>query len=298
MLGIMNLSSVLDRLPLGALRAPPPQVAVVRLSGMIGPLSPLRGGLNSAALAATLERAFGLRPLSAVALAINSPGGAATQSALIAMRIRQLADEKKVPVMAFVEDLAASGGYWLATSADEIYAMETSIVGSIGVVTAGFGFQELIRRIGIDRRLYTAGERKAMLDPFLAEKPEDVERLKALQREVHEAFKAQVRSRRAGKLKVPEEELFTGEFWSGRRALDLGLIDGIGDLRGTLRQRFGEKVRLRVVGGGRGWLRRRLRLSVPTGDDLAGEEPAWPADWASQLLASLEARALWSRYGL
>lgn len=298
MLGAMNLSHLLDRLPLGALRTPPPQVAVVRLSGMIGPLSPLRSGLNGAVLAATFERAFGLRPLSAVALAINSPGGAATQSALIATRIRQLADEKKVPVMAFIEDLAASGGYWLATSADEIYAMETSIVGSIGVIAAGFGFHELIRRIGIDRRLYTAGERKAMLDPFLVEKPEDVERLKALQREVHEAFKFQVRSRRAGKLRAPEEELFTGEFWTGRRALELGLIDGIGDLWGILRQRFGERLRLRVVGGGRGWLRRRLRLSTLASNDLAVEETAWPADWTSQLLASLEARALWSRYGL
>src|SRR5208282_6166386 len=175
----MMLSRWLDRLPLGALRTPAPQVAVVRLAGVIGPLGPLRGGLSIASLAAPLERAFRMKPLAAVALALNSPGGAATQSALIAARVRQLAEEKGVPVIAFVEDVAASGGYWLAAAADEIYASETSIVGSIGVISAGFGFHELIARLGIRRRLYTAGERKAMLDPFLEENPADVERLKA-----------------------------------------------------------------------------------------------------------------------
>src|SRR5208282_2783942 len=188
----------------------------------------------------------------AVALALNSPGGAATQSALIAARVRQLAEEKGVPVIAFVEDVAASGGYWLAAAADEIYASETSIVGSIGVISAGFGFHELIARLGIRRRLYTAGERKSLLDPFLEENPADVERLKALQGEVHEAFKAHVRARRGSKLKASEEVLFNGEFWTGKRALELGLVDGIGELRETLRRRFGDKVRLRPVGGERG----------------------------------------------
>jgi signal peptide peptidase SppA len=292
MLGAMNLSTLLDRLPLGTLRTPAPQVAVVPLAGVIGPLGVLRSGLSIASLASTLERAFAMRPLAAVALAINSPGGAATQSALIAGRIRQLAEEKKVPVFAFIEDVGASGGYWLATAADEIYAMDSSIVGSIGVVAAGFGFHELIGRLGVRRRLYTAGARKAMLDPFLAEDPDDVDRLKALQREVHEAFKAQVRGRRGGKLKAPEDQLFSGEFWTGTRALELGLVDGLGELRGTLRRRFGEKVRLRLVGGERGWLRRRLRLAVPDAME------AWPAEWAPQLLSALETRALWSRYGL
>jgi len=289
----MTLSSWLDRLPLGALRTPAPQVAVVRLAGVIGPLGPLRGGLSIASLAAPLERAFRMKPLAAVALALNSPGGAATQSALIAARVRQLAEEKGVPVIAFVEDVAASGGYWLATAADEIYASETSIVGSIGVISAGFGFHELIARLGIRRRLYTAGERKAMLDPFLEENPADVERLKALQREVHEAFKAYVRARRGSKLKLPEEQLFNGEFWTGKRALELGLVDGIGDLRGTLRRRFGDKVRLRLVGGERGWLRRRLRLAA----EHAGQAAA-PVEWAAELLSALEARALWARFGL
>jgi len=289
----MMLSRWLDRLPLGALRTPAPQVAVVRLAGVIGPLGPLRGGLSIASLAAPLERAFRMKPLAAVALALNSPGGAATQSALIAARVRQLAEEKGVPVIAFVEDVAASGGYWLAAAADEIYASETSIVGSIGVISAGFGFHELIARLGIRRRLYTAGERKAMLDPFLEENPADVERLKALQREVHEAFKAYVRARRGAKLKLPEDELFSGEFWTGKRALELGLVDGIGDLRGTLRRRFGDKVRLRPVGAERGWLRRRLGLAA----DAAGAAAA-PAEWAAELLSALEARALWARFGL
>ncbi len=289
----MALATWLDRLPLGGLRKAAPQVAVLRLAGAIGPVGPWRGGLGLASLAAPIERAFGLKPLAAVALAINSPGGAATQLALIAGRIRQFAEEKKVPVLAFVEDVAASGGYWLATAADEIYASETSIVGSIGVISSGFGLNEFIERFGIRRRLYTAGERKSLLDPFLAEKPEDVARLKALQGDIHEAFKAQVRLRRGAKLKRPEEELFSGEFWTGRKALELGLVDGIGELRGTLRQRFGEKVRLTPVGGERSWLRRRLGL--PSGGGFAAETGT---EWAPELLAALEAKALWSRYGL
>ncbi|HYB09691.1 MAG TPA: S49 family peptidase [Alphaproteobacteria bacterium] len=289
----MSLTAFLDRLPIPALRPALPQVSVVRLFGVIGPLGPLRGGLNIAGVAGVLERAFKIKPLSAVALAINSPGGSASQSLLIAGRIRQLAAEKNVPVFAFVEDVAASGGYWLACAADEIYAAETSIVGSIGVISTGFGFQDLIKRLGIRRRLYTAGERKAMLDPFLAEDPDDIERLKALQHELHEAFKTQVRTRRANKLKASEDALFNGEFWTGRRALEFGLVDGIGDLRGTLRNRFGDKVRLRVVSGERGWLRRRLGLATVDAPAFA-----WPADWAPELIASLEARALWSRFGL
>jgi signal peptide peptidase SppA len=289
----MMSQHLLARLPLRVWRSFAPQVAVVRLAGVIGPLGPWRSGLSLAGLADSLERAFQMRPLAAVALAVNSPGGSATQSALIAGRIRQLAGEKGVPVLAFVEDVAASGGYWLATAADEIFASETSIVGSIGVIAAGFGFHELIKRLGVQRRLYTAGERKAMLDPFLVEDPGDIERLKSLQREVHEVFKAQVRSRRAAKFKAPEDSLFNGEFWTGRRALELGIIEGLGDLRGTLRGRFGEKVRLRVIGRERGWLRRRLGLGPST-----AEPAALPADWAAELLAAVEMRVLWARYGL
>lgn len=265
---------------------PRPTVAVVRLAGAIGMPLPLRGeSLSIASLAGALDRAFALKNLQAVALAINSPGGSAVQSALIARRIRALAVEKKVPVLAFVEDVAASGGYWLATAADEIYADECSIVGSIGVIAAGFGFPELLQRLGIERRVHTAGPRKAMLDPFRQERPEDVARLMELQQEIHEGFKAQVRERRAGKLKGDEAELFSGDIWTGRPALARGLIDGIGDLRSILRGRYGEKVKLVTVGAPRGWLRRRLGLARPEG-------------WAEQLAASLEERALWGRYGL
>jgi len=289
----MMFQNFLGRVPLRVWRSFAPQVAVVRLVGVIGPLVPWRSGLSLGGLAGVLERAFQMKPLAAVALMVNSPGGSASQSALIAGRIRQLATEKGVPVLAFVEDVAASGGYWIASAADEIFAVETSIVGSIGVIAAGFGFHELIKRLGIQRRLYTAGERKAMLDPFLVEDPGDIERLKSLQHEVHEVFKAAVRSRRASKLKAPEETLFSGEFWTGRRALELGLVDGIGDLRGTLRERFGEKVRLRLIGRERGWLRRRIGLGLPQAEPAGSH-----ADWAAEILAAAEGRSIWARYGL
>jgi signal peptide peptidase SppA len=263
-----------------------PVVAVVRLAGVIGSLGPWRGGLSLAGLAPALERAFAIPGLKAVALAINSPGGSPVQSSLIARRIRALAIEKKLPVLAFAEDVAASGGYWLATAGDEIYADESSIVGSIGVISAGFGFQEMLQRLGVERRVHTAGSRKSMLDPFRPERPEDVARLEALQREIHDSFKTQVRERRSGRLKGDEETLFSGEFWTGRRALDLGLIDGIGDMRTVLRDRFGDKVRLRLVGAQRGWLMRRLRLSI------------MPEDWARDLIGAVEERALWARFGL
>jgi signal peptide peptidase SppA len=271
--------------PLARLRGTP-VVAVVRLAGIIGSLGPWRGGLTLAGLAPTLERAFALGGTKAVALAVNSPGGSPVQSSLIAARIRALAGEKKLPVFAFAEDVAASGGYWLATAGDEIYADESSIVGSIGVISAGFGFQELLQRLGVERRVHTAGPRKAMLDPFRPESAEDVARLESLQREIHETFKAQVRNRRGARLKADDDTLFSGEFWSGRRALELGLIDGIGDMRTVLRARFGDKVRLRLVGGQRGWLMRRLRLATA------------PDDWARDLIGAIEERALWARFGL
>ncbi len=262
-----------------------PIVAVVRLTGVIGPLGPWRGGLSLAGLAPALERAFSLGGIKAVALAVNSPGGSAVQSSLIAKRIRALAAEKKLPVFAFAEDVAASGGYWLATAGDEIFADESSIIGSIGVISAGFGFQELLQRLGVERRIHTAGARKSMLDPFRPENAEDIARLEALQRDIHDGFKAQVRNSRGAHLKGDDDMLFSGEFWTGRRALELGLIDGIGDLRSVMRARFGEKVRFRVVGAPAGWLRRRLGLGAPE-------------EWARDLLAAAEERALWARFGL
>ena len=285
----MDMDSVLSRLPIKRFREPPPVVAVVRLAGIIGQLGPLRRGLALASLAPVIERAFRMRRLAAVALAVNSPGGSPVQAALIAGRVRALADEKGIPVFAFAEDVAASGGYWLALAADEVFADASSIVGSIGVVTSGFGFPELLKRAGIERRLHTAGDNKAMLDPFLDEKPGDVEHLTAIQGDIHETFKEHVRARRGDRLTAPEEELFSGAFWTGGRALELGLIDGIGDMRQVLRERFGDKVRLRPVGVRRGW--RPWRSGT-----IAA--PADPGDWASGLVAAVEERVMWNRFGV
>ena len=285
----MDRYSLLGRLPIGRFKEPPPVVAVIRLAGVIGALGPLRMGLTLSGLAGQIERAFKLPRLKAVALAVNSPGGAPVQAALIGGRIRALAEEKEIPVIAFAEDVAASGGYWLACAADEIYADGNSIIGSIGVISSGFGFHELLQRVGVERRLHTAGDKKSLLDPFTAEDPKDVARLKSLQKEIHESFKDQVRERRGERLKGSEKVLFSGEFWTGRKALELGLIDGLGDLRGVLRERYGEKLRLKRVDGVRPWWRRRL----PAGSAL----PA-PQDWAAGLLAAVEERAFWSRYGL
>ena len=285
----MDRYSLLGRLPVGRFKEPPPVVAVIRLAGVIGALGPLRMGLTLSGLAGQIERAFKLPRLKAVALAVNSPGGAPVQAALIGGRIRALAEEKEIPVIAFAEDVAASGGYWLACAADEIYADGNSIIGSIGVISSGFGFHELLQRIGVERRLHTAGDKKSLLDPFTAEDPKDVARLTSLQKEIHESFKDHVRERRGERLKGSEKVLFSGEFWTGRKALELGLIDGLGDLRGVLRERYGEKLRLKRVDGVRPWWRRRL----PAGSAL----PA-PQDWAAGLLAAVEERAFWSRYGL
>jgi signal peptide peptidase SppA len=265
---------------------PPPVVAVVRLTGFISAAGSglTRHGLNIAGVAGPLKAAFEAKRLAAVALVVNSPGGSPVQSALIAKRIRAHAAEKKVPVLAFVEDLAASGGYWLAAAADEIIVDDCSILGSIGVVTSGFGLHEAIGRLGIQRRLYTQGEHKRMLDPFLPENPEDVARLKALQAEMHDSFKAYVRGRRGDKLKGSDAELFNGDVWTGRKAVELGLADAIGDARSVLRSRFGDKVCLRVVGARRSWLRRILGRAE--GDLPAG------------LLAAVEDRLMWGRFGL
>jgi len=269
-----------------------PAVPVVRLSGVIAAAGGLLGsrGLSIESVAPLLARAFSLPGAKAVALAINSPGGSPVQSALIAQRIRLLAAEKKLPVIAFVEDVAASGGYWLACAADEIIADPASIVGSIGVVSAGFGFQDLLARYGVERRVHTSGERKAMLDPFRPEKPEDVERLKLLHAEIHDGFKDWVRERRTGKLKGEDSLLFSGEFWTGRRGLELGLIDGLGELRATLQARYGAKVHLPMVGP-----RRRLlsRFGLGMAIDGMGGDGIGPTT-----LAALEERLHWQRFGL
>ncbi len=263
---------------------------VLRLTGVIGLSTPLRPGLSIAAMARALERVFAVPNASAVALVINSPGGSPAQSHLIFRRIRDLAKEHDRRVIAFVEDAAASGGYMLACAADEIIADPSSIVGSIGVVGGSFGFDKLIAKIGVERRLYTSGDHKAMLDPFLPEDPSDVERLKTLQREIHRDFIALVKSRRGEKLTGPEETLFSGEYWTGRRALDFGLVDAIGDLRSSLRERFGDKVYTPLVTADRGLFGRRA-----FGVD-AGAFP--PLGLAEDMISALEVRAIWARYGL
>ncbi|WP_372886308.1 S49 family peptidase [Shimia sp.] len=255
----------------------PPTVAVLRLSGAIGTGS--RGALTDRALAPLIEKAFRRGKPAAVALEINSPGGSPVQSSLIGARIRRLAEEKNLPVIAFVEDVAASGGYWLAASADEIIADESSVIGSIGVISASFGAHVFLDRHGLERRVHTAGESKSMLDPFRAEKPEDVERLKGMLEQIHENFIGHVKQRRGSRL-GDAPELFTGEVWIGRRAQDLGLIDGIGHMMPVLKERYGKDVRLRRY---------------------EARRPIWRrfgATLAADALAAIEERAEFARFGL
>lgn len=260
-----------------------PVVAVIRLQGVIGAGGRFGAGLSDAALAGQIERAFRRGRPAAVALAVNSPGGSAAQSALIAARIRRLAEERKLPVYAFCEDVAASGGYWLATAADEIWADANSLVGSIGVIAAGFGLQDLIARIGVERRVHTAGARKSMLDPFRPEDPEDVARLDRILAAIHANFVEQVRARRGARL-APGDH-FTGEVWTGREALARGLVDGIGHLVPVMKARFGEKVRFALVEP-----RRPLLARLGAG--------AFAAEAAQAALDAVEERALRSRWGL
>ena len=227
-------------------RRPPPVVGVIRLTGVIGQPGPLRSGLNIQTLAPTIERAFRLPGLKAIALSVNSPGGSPAQSALIQQRIRDLAAEREVPIMAFVEDVAASGGYWLACAADEIFVNDNSILGSIGVISAGFGFVEAIEKLGIERRLHTTGSKKSLLDPFKPELPEDVARLRSVQQDIYNNFKDLVRIRRGQRLNLDENELFSGDFWVGKRAVEIGLADAVGDVRGIFHERYGKKVQIRT----------------------------------------------------
>ncbi len=293
----MDARSLLAYLPLRRFKEPPPVVGVLRLSGVIGGDRPLSRGMTLAAIENLIERAFKLPRLKAVALAVNSPGGSPTQSDLIAKRIRDLAQEHDVKVLAFCEDVAASGGYWLACAADEIFARETSIVGAIGVISAGFGFPELLKNYGIERRVHTSGEKKAMLDPFRPEQKNEIARLKALQKEIHDSFIATVRERRGDRLKGGDDTLFSGEFWTGKAAVELGLIDGLGEMRQVLRERFGEKVALRKIDGAKPWWRRRLGLDTWTGGPWVGGRAFDAQGAVSGLLAAAEERALWARYG-
>ena len=270
-------------------------IPVVRLSGVIGAVTPLRPGMSLAGVARTLERAFATKNAKAVALVINSPGGSPVQSRQIYLRIRQLAAEKKLPVLVFVEDVAASGGYMIACAGDEIFCDPSSILGSIGVVGGSFGFQELIRKIGVERRLYTAGAHKAMLDPFLAENPDDVARVKALQREIHAIFIALVKQSRGSRLKGADDVLFTGEYWAGETSISLGLADAIGDLRSTLRARYGDKVRTPVIAPASGMLSGLLGRKSAGASTLSSLEGF--SGLPDELISALETRAIWARFG-
>jgi signal peptide peptidase SppA len=280
------MSKILDFITLKNFRNRPPVVAVLPLLGTIAPKARFGQALNLSGLEKMIDQAFEVKRITAVALAINSPGGSPVQSALIMGRIRALSAEKKVPVFVFAEDVAASGGYLLALAGDEIYAHEASILGSIGVIFSGFGFPEVMKKIGVERRVYTAGDKKTMLDPFKPEVEEDISHIKALQQDIHVYFKNLVTERRGDKLKGGAETLFSGDVWTGAEALRLGLIDGIGDMRGVMRAKFGDKTRFKVIGGDKGWLRSSIGLEARS------------PGIAEQLLEALEARGLWSRFGL
>lgn len=284
------MPSLISRVIPRRFRASVVEIPVVRLSGAIMTgNSPLRQNLSLEGSAVQLEKAFANKHSPAVALSINSPGGSPVQSRLIYKRIRDLAEEKNKKVHVFVEDVAASGGYMIAIAGDEIIADPSSILGSIGVVSASFGFTELIKKIGVERRVHTAGKNKATMDPFQPEKASDVEHIKALQLEIHQTFIDMVKERRGSKLQ-DNDDLITGQFWTGITALQLGLIDGLGDMRSHLRKLYGEKTKLNLIQPSRGLLGRKNTGGISHAQMLgaAGES----------LMNVLEEKALWSRYGL
>lgn len=261
-----------------------PAIPVVRLQGVIA-ADQRQGRINLANVAPLLKRAFAMKTAPAVAIVINSPGGSPVQSRLISKRIRDLANEHNKPVLVFVEDAAASGGYFIAVAGDEIFADPSSIVGSIGVIMAGFGFVGTLEKLGIERRVYTAGNNKSTLDPFLPEKSSDVERIKQVELDIHQVFIDHVKARRGAKLKAEDEAIFTGEWWTGQRGVDLGLVDAIGDLHETLRTRFGKDVELKLIGT------KRPLFSLPR---FGFSTETLTAD----LAATVEDRAIWARFGL
>ena len=266
---------------------PAPVVNQIPLQGTITPAARAGGKvLNLASLEQPLRQAFTAGRPRAVVLGINSPGGSPVQSRMILQRIRDLSEEHNVPVIAHIEDIGASGGYMIALAGDEIYADPFGIVGSIGVIAGGFGFNEAIAKLGIERRVYTAGENKSQLDPFKPEDPEDVSRLQNLLEKSHKAFVDLVKSRRGNRLKSPDDVLFQGEFWLAPDALEHGLIDGAEDLRAMLRRRFGDRVNIRRIEADRKGMLSRL-LSSALGGVFGPDE----------LLGAMERQSLWSRFG-
>lgn len=262
-----------------------PVVPVLRLSGMIAASSGARRGLSMAGMAPLIDKAFDVKGAKAVALVINSPGGSPVQSSLIYDRIRFLSRQKDVPVLTFVEDVAASGGYWLACAGDEIYVNASSVLGSIGVVSAGFGFVDAIEKLGITRRVYTAGKRKVMLDAFQAENQEDIDHLKTLQKDIHDQFTALVRHRRGSKLTASEDDLFSGAFWTGLKAVELGLADKTGEIRQVLTERYGDKVQIKLIEG------KKSMLGLGSGTNGVAGKEQWSDQMADAMIDSAIHRA-------
>lgn len=267
---------------IGAILQPRPKVAVIRMAGIIAESAPRKQNISYERFAPLLEDAFDIYNVKAVILAINSPGGSPAQSQLIGDLIRQLATEKDVPVYAFIEDVAASGGYWLACAADEIYASPVSIIGSIGVISASFGFQDLIERYGVERRMHTSGKDKGFLDPFQAEKPSDVKRLKALQKDIHDAFIAWVRERRGDRITAPDKDVFEGQFWTTPKATEYGLVDGTGHMRSFCREKFGDNVKFKDFSPDKSFVASLLGTRIDHHIDTQ----------------NISHQTLWKRYGL
>ena len=259
-------------------------IPTLRLTGVIGQAGFMRSGLSLVSLDKLINKLFSDKKAPAIALIINSPGGSPTQSSLIAKKITDLAKKKKKKILAFVEDVAASGGYWLACAADEIYLDQNSIVGSIGVISPGFGFVDLIKKIGVERRVYTSGKSKSFLDPFKEEKTEDIEKLKKIQEQIHDNFISYVKSRRGNKLNENNlEEIFSGLFWVGQKGIDLGLADGLGSINEIIENKFGKKAKIKIIDQKKSFLQRKLSSSLIDSDAV---------------LQKIEEKALWARYGL
>ena len=280
------IRNFLSKLPIEALANPAPVVSVLPLEGVIGSSGRFSSAINLANLEEKITAAFEVYNAKAVALTINSPGGSPVQSELIVMRIRELSKEKDIPVYAFAEDVAASGGYMLSLAADEIYAHQASILGSIGVINAGFGYPGAIEKLGIERRVYTAGESKSLMDPFKPEVEKDVKLMKALLKEVHDFFKAFVKEARGDKLKGVQKTLFSGQVWNGEEATKLGLIDGVGDMRSVMKDKLGDDVKFKRIKEEKGFLKGMLGMHMNK------------ASIADDVIKTLETRSEWGRFGL
>ncbi len=266
-------------------------IGIVKLSGIISTETRLgsRGGLNLNDLSDSITKAFSFKNIKAVVLLVNSPGGSPVQSALIANRVRDLAKEKEIPVYCFIEDLAASGGYWLSCAADKIYAMESSIIGSIGVITSGFGAVEAIKKIGIERRVYSQGKNKGLLDPFLPEKKDDIKQILTIQKDLHAQFINWVKKRRGKRLQAKDEVLFNAGVWSGTKAKELGLIDGIGDYYNVMKDIFGNEIKFKDFSKKTSWFKQKF----------LSNRNEFNADYLIEsLIKNIEERVIWSKYGL